>query len=89
LTKKEKYSATKTLPGSARGELLPPPSGSSEPNAPTNALAATLKRSLTDLVEQDDHGRPLLTFALPDRATLDDVSNILARLLAGIQSAQP
>jgi hypothetical protein len=70
------------------GELLPPPSGSSEPNARTNALAATLKQSLTDLVEQDDHGRPLLTFALPDTAALDDVSNILARLLAGIQSAQ-
>jgi hypothetical protein len=35
---------------------------------------------------QDDRGRPLLTFALPDTAALDDVSNILARLLAGIQS---
>jgi superfamily II DNA/RNA helicase len=70
------------------GELLPPPSGSSEPNAPTNALAATLKQSLTDLVEQDDHGRPLLTFALPDTAAFDDVSNIFARLLAGIRSAQ-
>lgn len=70
------------------GELLPPPSDSSEPNAPTNALAATLKQSLTDLVEQDDPGRPLLTFALPDTAALYDVSNILARLLAGIQPAQ-
>ena len=61
------------------GELLPPPSGSSEPNAPTNALAATLKQSLTDLVEQDDHGRPLLTFALPDTAALDDVRLIFSR----------
>ncbi len=64
------------------GELLPEPSGSSESDAPTNALAATLKQSLTDLVEQDDHGRPQLTFALPDAAALDELSNVLARLLA-------
>jgi hypothetical protein len=70
------------------GELLPAPSGSSESSVPTKALAAMLKQSLTDLVEQDDHGRPRLTFSLPDAAALDELSDILARLFSGTQSAQ-
>ena len=69
------------------GELLPAPSDSTEPNAAANALAATLKQSLTDLVEQDDQGRPRLTFALPDATALDGMTNILARLLVQTQSA--
>jgi hypothetical protein len=64
------------------GELLPPPSGSTESNSSTTVVAATLKQSLSDLVEQDDHGRPRLIFALPDAAALDELSNILARVLA-------
>jgi hypothetical protein len=67
------------------GELLPAPPGATESNA-ANALAATLKRSLSDLVEQDDQGRPRLTFALPDAAALDGLTNVLARLLAQTQS---
>jgi len=50
-------------------------------------LAATLKQSLTDLVEQDDHGRQRLTFALPDATALDGLTNVLARLLVRTQSA--
>jgi len=50
-------------------------------------LAAKLKQSLTDLMEQDEHGRPSLTFALPDASALDDLTNVLARLLAQTQSA--
>jgi SNF2 family DNA or RNA helicase len=69
------------------GELLPAPAGSPESSAATNALAATLKQTLSDLVEQDDHGRPRLTFALPDAAALDGLTNVLARLLAQNQSA--
>jgi superfamily II DNA or RNA helicase len=67
------------------GELLPAPPDATESNA-ANALAATLKQSLTDLVEQDDQGRPRLTFALPDAAALDGLTNVLARLLAQTQS---
>jgi hypothetical protein len=40
------------------GQLLPAPADSTESNSAANALAATLKQSLFDLVEQDDHGRP-------------------------------
>jgi len=69
------------------GALLPAQSDSSESKAATNALAATLKQSLTDLVEQDQQGRPRLTFALPDATALDSLTNILARLLAQTQSA--
>jgi superfamily II DNA/RNA helicase len=67
------------------GELLPAPPDATESNA-ANALAATLKQSLTNLVEQDGQGRPRLTFALPDAAALDGLTNVLARLLAQTQS---
>jgi hypothetical protein len=60
---------------------LPAPSDSSESNAPANALAATLKQSLADLVEQDGQGRPKLTFTLPDATSLDGLTNVLVRLL--------
>jgi len=69
------------------GELFPAPSNSPESNAAANTLAATLKQSLTDLVEQDDHGRQRLTFALPDATALDGLTNVLARLLVRTQSA--
>src|SRR5438874_429071 len=69
------------------GQLLPAPSDSSESKAATTALAATLKQNLTDLVEPDDRGRPRLTFALPDAAALDGLTNVLARLLVRTQSA--
>ena len=69
------------------GELLPAPSDSVASNASTTALATTLKQSLTDLVEQDQQGRPRLTFALPDATALDNLTNVLARLLAQTQSA--
>jgi hypothetical protein len=68
------------------GELLPQ-SDSPASSAATTALATTLKQSLTDLVEQDELGRPRLTFALPDATALDSLTNVLARLLAQTQSA--
>ncbi len=68
------------------GELLPPPWDSAESKAATTAMATTLKQSLRDLVEHDEHGRPRLTFALPDATALDNLTNVLARLLAQTQS---
>jgi hypothetical protein len=68
-------------------ELLPTPAESPESNARANALAVTLKQSLNDLVEQDDQGRPRLTFALPNATALDEITNVLARLLVRTQSA--
>jgi hypothetical protein len=53
----------------------------------TTVLAATLKQSLTQLMEQDEHRRPRLTFALPDVSALDGLTNVLARLLAQTHSA--
>ncbi len=64
------------------GELLPPQSASSPTNDATNALTATLKQNLAELVDKDEHGRPRLTFCLPDVASLDNLANTLARLLA-------
>lgn len=46
-----------------------------------------LKQSLTDLVEQDDQGRPRLTFALPDATALDGLTTVLVRLLVQSNSA--
>jgi superfamily II DNA/RNA helicase len=68
------------------GELLPPRWDSAESKAATTAMATTLKQSLRDLVEHDEHGRPRLTFALPDATALDNLTNVLARLLAQTQS---
>jgi len=68
------------------GELLPAPSASAESTAASTALAATLKQSLTDLVDKDEQGRPRLTFALPDAAALDNLTHVLARLLAQTQT---
>jgi len=53
----------------------------------TSALAMTLKQNLSDLLEQDEHGRPRITFALPDATALDNLTGVLARLLAQTQSA--
>jgi hypothetical protein len=69
------------------GALLPAQSDSPASKAVITALTATLKQSLTDLIEQDEHGRPQLTFALPDPTALDSLTNVLARLLAQTQSA--
>ena len=67
------------------GELLPAPSPSSASTPSRNGLAATLKQSIADLVETDEHGRPRLTFALPDAAALDNLTHVLARLVAQTQ----
>jgi hypothetical protein len=64
------------------GELLPAQPDSSPTNEAANVLAATLKQNLTELVDQDDQGRPRLTFSLPDASSLDNLANTLARLLA-------
>ena len=69
------------------GELLPAPPASAESTAAGIALAATLKQSLTSLVDKDEQGRPRLTFALPDAAALDNLTHVLARLLAQTQPA--
>jgi hypothetical protein len=47
------------------GELLPAPPDSPALKEKTTVLAATLKQSLSQLMEQDEHGRLRLTFALP------------------------
>jgi hypothetical protein len=65
------------------GELLPPPS--TVPSTPSAVLAETLKQSLTGLVDHDAQGRPRLTFSLPDSAALDNMTHVLARLLAQTQ----
>jgi SNF2-related domain/Helicase conserved C-terminal domain len=89
-TRREKLAATGGQLLSAAfqflGALLPAPSDSPGSTA-TAALTATMKQSLTDLVEQDEHGRPQLTFSLPDATALDNLTNVLARLLAQTQSA--
>jgi hypothetical protein len=64
------------------GELLPHQQTSAPTNEAANVLAATLKQNLSELVDQDDQGRPRLTFSLPDAASLDNLANTLARLLA-------
>jgi SNF2 domain-containing protein/helicase-like protein len=69
------------------GELLPAQPDSPALKERTTVMAATLKQSLTHLMEQDEHGRPRLTFALPDASALDGLTNVLARLLAQTQSA--
>ena len=63
------------------GELLPARSDSAAAAEATAALAATLKQSLTDLVEHDERGRPRLTFSLPDSTSLDNLARVLARML--------
>src|SRR6266702_2279250 len=69
------------------GELLPAPSNSSGSKSAANSLAATLKQSFSDLVEHDEHGRPRLSFVLPDATALDGLTNVLARLIARTESA--
>jgi len=69
------------------GELLPAQPDSPALQERTSALAMTLKQSLSDLLEQDEHGRPRITFALPDATALDNLTGVLARLLAQTQSA--
>ena len=79
----------------ARIDVLVPPRHSitreallSAPMMPSSTLPAPpppLKQSLAGLVDQDDHGRPRLTFALPDGAALDNLTHVLARLLAQAQ----
>src|SRR3989454_1466513 len=69
------------------GELLPAPSNSSGSKSAANSLAATLKQSFSDLVEHDEHGRPWLSFVLPDATALDGLTNVLARLIARTESA--
>src|SRR6266571_4401072 len=66
------------------GELLPAPANSSGSKSAANSLAATLKQSFSDLVEHDEHGRPRLSFVLPDATALDGLTNVLARLIARI-----
>jgi len=69
------------------GELLPAPANSSGSKSAANSLAATLKQSFSDLVEHDEHGRPRLSFVLPDATALDGLTNVLARLIARTESA--
>src|SRR5439155_27293378 len=69
------------------GELLPAQSDSAASKAATTALATTLKQSFTDLVEQDEHGRPRLTFMLRDATALDELTHVFARLLVQTRSA--
>jgi hypothetical protein len=68
-------------------ELLPAPPESGQAKAAENGLAVALKQNLTDLVEQDDQGRPRLSFVLPDASALHNLTDALAQLLARAQSA--
>jgi superfamily II DNA/RNA helicase len=70
------------------GELLPAPPDSAASTAAASGLAASLKQSLSDLVEQDEQGRPRLSFTLPDATALDNLTNVLANLFARAQSAK-
>jgi hypothetical protein len=63
------------------GELLPAPSNSSEAKSAVADSLAALKQSFSDLVEHDEHGRPRLSFVLPDATALDGLTNVLARLI--------
>ncbi len=56
------------------GELVAPDSA-----APPENLVASLRSGLEACVDGDD--KPRLTITLPDRATLDQLSQSLARLL--------
>ncbi len=58
---------------------------SSASAAPPDALVASLRSGLEAFVEGGD--KPRLTITLPDRATLDQLSLSLARLLSAV--AQP
>jgi superfamily II DNA/RNA helicase len=69
------------------GELLPALPNSSESKSAANALAATLKQSLNDIVENDEYGRPRLSLVLPDAKALDGLTDVLARLIVRTESA--
>ena len=69
------------------GELLPTQAESAASKAATVAVATSLRQSLSDLVEHDEHGRPRLTFTLPDATALDNLTGVFARLLAQSHSA--
>jgi superfamily II DNA/RNA helicase len=69
------------------GELLPTQAESPVSKAANASVATTLKQSLSDLVEHDQHGRPRFTFTLPDATALDNLTGVLARLLAKSHSA--
>ena len=45
-------------------------------------VVSSLRSKLTDCVEEDDQGRQRLTITLPNRETLDNLAQTLARLLA-------
>lgn len=55
---------------------------------PAPQLAADLRQGLEACVENDPSGRPRLSFTLPDRAALDQLSATLAQLLVAGQGTK-
>jgi superfamily II DNA or RNA helicase len=64
------------------GELV---DQSANATAPPPALLANLRQGLSACVEDDPTGKPRLTVTLPDRASLDQLAQSLARLLVASQ----
>jgi hypothetical protein len=58
-------------------ELLP----RREETEASRRMSAHLRDELGRLVEEDEKGRPRLTFTLPDKSALDNLAATLARLL--------
>jgi hypothetical protein len=65
------------------GELVSPESSPQ----PADSLVATVRSGLEACVEEDGAGKPRLTFTMPDRGSLEQLAQTLARLLVAGQPA--
>ena len=61
------------------GELTTPTTTTDA--SPNRELVQTVKHSLEQCVDQDSAGRPQLRFTLPDTSSLDQLAEVMARLL--------
>jgi hypothetical protein len=59
-----------------------------EAPAPSPDVVTNLRNRLTECVEEDSSGRQRLTITLPNRDTLDNLAQTLARLLVADQRSQ-
>ena len=65
------------------GELVSPESSPQ----PADSLVASVRSGLEACVEEDGDGQPRLTFTMPDRRSLEQLAQTLARLLVAGQPA--